>query len=975
MYKFITRGQIMKKKVYPLRCLIFLVIIAPLTLTKTLPVAWAKVPAPCLSTLWPHEKSDLLPDPDLIFGKLPNGIRYVLMENHEPKDRVSLHLNVQAGSLNESDDQQGLAHFLEHMLFNGSEHFPPGELVKYFQSIGMAFGNDANAHTGFAETVYDVLLPTGSKENIEKGLLVMKDYARGALLLKSEIDRERGIILAEKRTRNSVGYRTYISSMKFVFSGSKITQRLPIGIEEVITKADRRLLKDYYDAWYRPENMILIMAGDFDAGLAESLIKSAFSEIVPDTDPQACPDMGKVQHEGIKTFYHFEEEAGNTRTSVQVVWNTEPKPDSLSFQKEILTQYIADSIMNNRLEAMIEKPDNPFTSATIYSGVFLNRLGYAKLSARSAPENWKDVLALLEQSLRQAIAFGFSASELDRVRKDFLADMDAAVLEKDTRDSSGLSSMIIDNLNDDKVFQSPEQDKALYAPFIKSLTVPQVNDAFASLWDRNHRLILVTGNAHIKDKTPETVIRAVFDESAKKEVTAPVREQTVRFPYLPEPETPGQMLQRTEIFDLGIEQIDFENGVRLNLKKTDFKKNEVVATINFGFGRKTEPLPGLAILAESVINKSGLGGLTRNELDRALAGKKTGAWFDVKEGSFMLRGETISEEIPLLFQLLYACFRDPGYREEAYSLVMQQFEQRYKRFSHSVEGAMILFEKRFLTGGDTRFGLPPYETFQKLTLAQVREWIEPLRNSRLEISVVGDFDPETVKNLAARYFGSLPPQKEVQAKKESLEFPAGENLTIRVKTTIDKGKAVIAWPTEDFSDIQQVRRLSVLGHVFADRLREEIREKLGATYSQYAYNKSSRTYKGYGVFRSVLSIDPEMAEKIVTEVRRIASDLATKGVTQDELSRAIKPVLTSIKDMMRTNKYWLNTVLNRSVRRPEQLDWSRSIQKDYAAITVQDISELAKIYLDNEKAATVIIVPDAEVESKDISRLQIRTDN
>ncbi|HHC24072.1 MAG TPA: insulinase family protein, partial [Desulfobacterales bacterium] len=267
----------MKKKVYPLRCLIFLVIIAPLTLTKTLPVAWAKVPAPCLSTLWPHEKSDLLPDPDLIFGKLPNGIRYVLMENHEPKDRVSLHLNVQAGSLNESDDQQGLAHFLEHMLFNGSEHFPPGELVKYFQSIGMAFGNDANAHTGFAETVYDVLLPTGSKENIEKGLLVMKDYARGALLLKSEIDRERGIILAEKRTRNSVGYRTYISSMEFVFSGSKITLRLPIGTEEVIKKADRRLLKDYYDAWYRPENMILIMAGDFDAGLAESLIKSAFS--------------------------------------------------------------------------------------------------------------------------------------------------------------------------------------------------------------------------------------------------------------------------------------------------------------------------------------------------------------------------------------------------------------------------------------------------------------------------------------------------------------------------------------------------------------------------------------------------------------------------------------------------------------------------------------------------------------------------
>ncbi len=272
-----------------------------------------------------HEKSDLLPDPALIFGKLPNSFRYVLMKNHEPKDRVSIRLNIQSGSLHETDDQQGLAHYLEHMMFNGSEHFPSGELVKYFQSIGMDFGGDANAHTGFGETVYDVLLPGGDKEDVEKGLLVIHDYAAGALLPESEIDRERGIILAEKRDRDSVGYRTYVASMKFLFPGIRINKRMPIGTEEVIRKTDQAILKDYYDTWYRPENMILVMVGDVDTEMAESLIKSMFADMIPRNPVRSCPEMGTIKHEGIRTFYHFEKEAGDTTTSVQATWISRAK--------------------------------------------------------------------------------------------------------------------------------------------------------------------------------------------------------------------------------------------------------------------------------------------------------------------------------------------------------------------------------------------------------------------------------------------------------------------------------------------------------------------------------------------------------------------------------------------------------------------------------------------------------------------------
>ncbi len=929
----------------------------PIDFTKSASAVYAKDTSSCLSAFWPHEKSDLKPDPALIFGKLPNGFRYVIMKNHEPKDRVSIHLNVQAGSLYESDEQQGLAHYLEHMMFNGTEHFPAGELVKYFQSIGMSFGSDANAHTGFAEAVFDVLLPEGTENTVKQGMLVLKDYARGALLSESEIERERGIILSEKRTRDSSDYRTYLKSMEFLFAGSRLPERMPIGKEEVIRKADRKLLKAYYDTWYRPENMILIMVGDFDPKTVQPLIKSEFSDMIAAAPPGSCPDVGAVSHEGIKTFYHFEKEAGNTGTSVNMVWNTVPKPDSYILQKEHLTQYVADTIINNRLEAMTEKPDTPFTEASLYSGVILNQLAYTKLSAESAPENWKKVLSLLEQTLRQAIEFGFTESELERVKKDFLADMDEAVLKKDTRDSDELSGLIIDNLNDDKVFQSPEQERDLYAPFVRSLTVRQVHEEFVKVWKRNHRLILVTGNAAIADKNPEAVIRSVFDESAKTAVKKPEQKQAILFPYLPEPETSGKVILQNEIKESGITQIDFENGVRLNLKKSDFKKNEVIAALAFGFGKKTEPAQGLAMLAEAVLNKSGLGGLSENELERSLAGKNTSVNFNIKENCFVISGETLTQELPLLFQLLYAHLKDPGYRQEAYALVMRQFEQMYKELSHSVDGAMDLSGNRFLAGGDSRFGMPPAEDFRKLTIEQIRSWTEPLRNDRLELTVAGDFDPETVSKLAARYFGSLPRQSTAEDKDESLKFPSGERLAVDVESEIHKGIVILAWPTEDFSDIGRVRRLSVLGHVFNERLREEIRETLGASYSQYAFNDSSRAYKGYGVLRAMLFIDPDMSEKIIQEVRRIAGDLVAKGITQDELRRAADPILTGIKDMMRTNRYWLETVLLNSVRYPQQIDWCQTIQKDYAAITVQEISDLAKIYLKNEKAASLVIKP------------------
>ena len=913
---------------------------------------------------WPHEKSDLNPDPTLVFGKLPNGFRYVLIENHEPKARVSMHLNVQTGSMNESDQEQGLAHFLEHMMFNGSTHFKPGELVKYFQNIGMQFGPDANAHTGFYETVYDVLLPQGDKEDLKKGFVVLKDYAEGAFLLQSEIDKERKVVLAEKRTRDSASYRTFVSTLKFELPDTRIPKRLPIGKENIIKNADRSLLKKFYDTWYRPENMVVVMAGEFNTGTAVSLIKENFSTISARAQRRPDVDIGEINHQGIKPFYHFEKETGNTTVSIEVLRKTYKTPDSFALQKKWLLKNIADRIVQDRLDAMIGKPGTPFTSAAISSGIYLRQIEYAQITADCSPENWDKTLSVIEQILRQAIEHGFTKSELKRVKKDFLSGLDNAVKKASTRDSRTLAREIISSVNNNRVLQSPSQERALFAPVINLSTLKNVRESFKKTWEPEHRLVLVTGNAKISSAKDESkdIILSSFNKSRNVSVLPPVEKKSVTFPYLPEPEEKGRIIAKTRIDDLGIVRVDFENGVRLNLKKTDFKADEVKVLLAFGSGRSAEPSgkAGLAALSEAVINESGLGSLEKDDVERALAGKNTSVFFEIDEDKFSLNGISVTKEIELLFQLLYAHLVDLGYRENAYNLSIKRFEQEYKALLRSIDGAMMLSGRRFLAGGDSRFGLPSFDELKKLTLEDIRSWIDgAVKHGRLEVSVVGDFDIDLVIETASRYLGSLPVRKGLELNKRSdlLEFPVAQSLEIEVPTKINKGIVIVAYPSEDLWDINRSRRLSVLSEVFSDRLRENIREKLGAVYSAFAFNSPKRAYPGYGVFYSMAYIDPEQAGVIELEIKKIASDISKNGVTQEELKRALKPTLTSIKEMLGKNSYWLGTVLCQSLIYPQQLQWSRTILKDYASISADELSALAKKYLDNSKAATIIIKP------------------
>jgi len=919
----------------------------------------------CVTRGWPHDSSDLAPDPALVFGQLENGLRYVILPNHEPAHRVGMYLDVQSGSLQETDEQQGLAHFLEHMLFNGTTHYPPGTLVEYFQSIGMGFGADTNAHTSYDETVYKLLLPAGDGQTLETGLVVMADYARGAMLLDQEVDKERGIILAEKRARDSARSRLFQERMRFAFAGTKIAERNPIGIDSTLQKANSALLRSYYDTWYRPENMILVVVGDAESGLVQKLIKKNLSSLTAADVPLQCPDFGQVAEQGTDVFFLHEPDLGYTSVAIESVWNEPAPADTREYETRSLAEYLAGIIMDNRLKHLVAQPESPITQANFYTGELVRLYRNSSLVAHTSAEKWQQTEQLLSTTLQQALRFGFLEHELDRAKLELFATLKKQQQQADSRNSRQLADELIYKLNAHEILFSPAQEMELYTEIAQSLNLDQVNSAFQQLW-HPRRLIEVAGTAGkgvVKDQVTAE-IRQLYERSLHAEVLPWQGNQLAAFPYLPIPRQSSSVITKKEYAEIGVERYVFANGVVLNLKQTDFAPNEVNIAVLFGHGRLEEPVPGMGYLAQSLIEESGVGGLTKEQLEETLAPYSSRVRFVVGEESFVLSGKGLKAETELLFQLVSTRLNDPAFRPAAYSRVMEQMAQMYNQLERTSEGMMQLKGESFLAGNNPRYGFVPLNDMQKITLKQVDDWIDAVfANAALEISVVGDFVKQDVVAWAGRYF-SKPRQKRTSpVTGVQIRFPSGKTLQQQVDSVTDRAMVTVAWPTEDFWDISRTRRMSILATVLDDRLRKQIREELGATYSPVVYNRPSRVDPGYGVLRAQMIVAPPQAGMLAAKLRQIGAEMALGKISKDELERALEPVLTSIRDMVRTNRYWMDSVLKGSNRHPVQLKWPRTILNDFSSITGADIQALARQYLLDEKAATVIIVPAKHLQN------------
>ncbi|MGD9948540.1 MAG: M16 family metallopeptidase [Desulfobulbus sp.] len=918
-------------------------------------------PESCLTTGWPQDESDLKPDPSLVFGQLPNGLRYVLKANAEPKQRVAMYLNVQTGSLHETVDQRGVAHFLEHMLFNGTTHYPPGTLVEYFQSLGMGFGGDTNAHTGFDETVYNLLLPSNGNEVIVEGFKVLADYARGALLLETEVDRERGVILAEKRSRDSAASRVSKKQMQFDFAGTLVSERDPIGTEAVIKAADSRLLRSYYDHWYRPENMIVVVVGDFQPQAIEPLLARAFTPLRGEGNVGQCLDYGRLPETGTDVLVYPEEELGYTGLALTTVFNHTPRPDTLAWETDQIRQYLAVLLLSNRLKQLEERANCPLAQPAVHGGIFLGRYGFASLTGRAVAGQWQEGLQLLQTTLAGALRDGFSVEELARGKREIQALLKKAVQTSTTRDSGTLAGEIIRKLNDQEVVLSPEQEMALYGPVLENTTVADVNQVIRRLWGHPRRLVEVVGGMppELRGEQGELKVRQAFAQAEQSSVTLWVDEQRAPFPYLQVPVKGGVIINQQQYPEIGVSTYQLVGGVRLNVKRTDFQANQVLLSVQFGQGKQAEPEKGMALLGQAVVSESGVGRLSNEQLEATLAGSNAELGFKIGPESFSFVGSSLTSEFELMMQLLYHHLHDPAFRKDAFNRSRDSLQRMYRQLNNTVEGIQQIEGERFLAGSCPEYGMASWNDVAKVKLAQIRSWLTPAFTwAPLEINVVGDIDPQVALRLVSRYFGREERRAGATLSEDAPIFPVGQERYLPVASSIKKTMLTVAWKTSDFWDIGRTRRLNLLAAILDDRLRVKIREELSATYSPQVVSQPSRGHAGFGLMRSSLIVAPEQAESLSQVIKDVAAGLGENGVSEDELHRALEPILTSIKDIKRNNRYWMESVLNLSSRHPQQLQWPPSIMQGFAAIKANELTDLARQYLKPGQAATVIVSPE-----------------
>lgn len=911
----------------------------------------------CFTTGWPSDRSSLIPDTSLLRGRLPNGFRYVIKQNKYPKDRVALYLDVQAGSLNEKDKQRGLAHFLEHMVFNGSTHFPPGSLVDYFQSIGMNFGGDTNAHTSHQATVYNIFLPNGSVQDLDAGFLVLADYAGGALLRPVEINRERGVILAEKRARDSAGYRSQVAGSAFAFQGTLYPERMVIGVQKTLEEAGQKELKSFYDVWYRPDNMILVVVGDMDPKQTEGLIEKRFASLAAKGGKPPCPDFGNIDHQALETFYHHEPELGKTKVSIETVWDLPFENDSPQVERLELLRTMSSVIIDNRLQRLQEEAGVKLVRAGYYVGDIVNRIGYGILSAQVDAEHWRESLTTLTAFLQTALLQGFTDDEVERSKKEISAQLDNSVLTVDSEDSRHVAGRIIDHLNSNRVYQSAKQEQLFYQKLIKGIDTAEVNTAFRDIWKKHSRLVSVTGDAHLPNDA-KTLIASAYQEAIQRSPAARVTEQKSVFPYLAALPVSSAEPRQEHFSAIGVERLIFDNGLIVNLKKNNFTDNRIRVRANFGAGKPSEFAPGVAMLAEEVINGSGSGKLPQSAIDEVLEGSSIQLSFMAGEEAFAWKGTTLNTDFELFCQLLQTMLVDPGFRKSVFSKEKQRLELMYQRVDRQIEGAFPLHITPFLADFAEGFGLPAWKDIAALDFDAVAQWVNTqLRPTDLEISLAGDFDRGKVVALLTKYFSAMKLSTGSRTIAQKVVFPAGKKMTVRVESSVDKSMIAVAWPTDDFWDIHRTRRLNLLADVMANRLRKSIREKLAASYSPNVSSFSSRSHPGFGYILARMLVKPGSEEMVIKEILRISNQLKTAGISNGELLRVKEPQLTSLHELVRTNRYWLQSVLSLSSLHPIQLVWPKTLIADYSTIGKSEIDQLAAKYLDNGQAAIAKAIP------------------
>jgi len=921
----------------------------------------------CTLLLTAQPKLDLnskLPeDPAVSKGVLNNGLTYYVRANSEPENRAELMLVVKAGSIDEDEDQQGLAHFCEHMAFNGTKNFPKHELINYFESIGMEFGPEINAYTSFDETVYMLKVPLDKPEYMEKGLQVLYDWACQIDDSDEEINAERGVILEEERMGRGANDRMMKQWLPVFLHESKYAERLPIGKVDIIKNCEPETLRRFRNDWYRPDLQALIVVGDFDQEKMVAKIKEKFSAIEGPENPRKKEYYEIPKHDETLVSIATDKEAQYPVAFVYYKHELEVSETLSDYRKSIL-QSLYTGMINNRLAEKTQQADPPYLMGqSVYSHQFGPLSAYTSVAVTQGDKITTGLKEVLLENERVK-KFGFTQSELDRQKTALLSGMEKAYNERNNTKSVNYAREYMRNfLVTREAFPGMENEYAYYKEFVPGITVEEVNELAKDWVTDNNRVVIITAPENEKTLVPtKDEVLALLDEVEQTEVE-PYVDAVANVPLISDEPYGSKVIDENTIEKVDAIEWKLENGATVVVKTTDFKDDEILFTAWSPGGSSLYPLEDVVSvdLTTDVMNESGIADFDEITLNKMLSDKVFRLSPFISELREGFNGSASVKDVETLLQMLYLNFTEPRFDEVSYQSLMQQYATVLENQAASPEANFRDTLTLTLANYSERKKPLSVERLKEASLPRMQQiGKERFKNaSDFKFFFVGNIDVETFKPLVEKYIGGIP-TLDKQEKWVDLDIDKPEGVVNKLVKKGEEEKSIqyiVFHGDFDYSAENKVQ-LDALGRILSTRLLEDIREDKGSVYSIGAYPSSSRFPDPEYTVAISYGTSPQKLDELKQAIFAIIEEYKENGPTDEEVEKAQKKMLRERELAERENNFWLNLLSNTYYLKDGDFSNFGSYDELVNHVDKESVKEAFATYFNFDNYVSVALVPE-----------------
>jgi len=901
-------------------------------------------------------------DPAVVTGRLTNGLAYIIRSHKNPEGRVSIWLHVSSGSLNETEQQRGLAHYLEHMAFNGSANFPPGSVMPFFQSLGLSFGRDQNAFTSFNQTTYTLTLPGGGREMLDKGMLFMSDVALRMSLDPAEINSERQIILEEKRARLGARQRVEEQVYEQLAPESTLGRRLPIGIEQTIKSVTRADFQDYYSRWYVPSNMTVIVVGDTDPAMVAEVITQQFGgdRAVPTPAPR---DAGVKPTAGPRAIVVTDPELTRAEVSIARLEPPRGPVTTVGQKRSEMIERIGMWAFERRTSAEIAAGRASFLKADASVEEWPGTMRMITLEASGRPGTWRAMLKDLGIALQRARLHGITEREVQDARVAILADAEEAVRREATRPAREILRELNGVVTHGQRPMSAAQTLALFQSLLPGITAREVSDAFAVTFDPSRALFIAELPA--TDDVPSKADLLALGRVAvavRPGKPADVARATTLLAALPRG---GAVVESRPHAASGVTSLWLDNGVRAHHRRMDQRKNEASIAITLAGGpiQETAANRGITEAALRAWERPATSRLSSTQIRDLMTGAKARVSSGVTGDTVTLTVSGDAAELERGLQLAYLLLTDPVIEQPALEQWQEAEAQRIaQRKSQPIQVLLDTSRAAIYPRGEARPRSLTVEQVRAITRPAAQAWLRRLiTESPIEVAVVGDVDRETATRLVARYLGALPARPRIGDKTladlRTMARPQGPiSVGESIEALTPQGAVLAGFFGADLRNVRDTRLLNLAARVLTTRMTKTLREDKQLVYSIGASSEPAVIYPGFGLFAAIAPTEPAKATALATAVEAMYADFAKDGATPDELAVAKKQTANVLDEVLKTPSFWL-TRLSTLDYRGVALDDLLDAPAQYERFTAQEVQDAFARYDRPEARFRFVITP------------------